>query len=406
MSHVVSLIVSFTHNFGKSTGILSTTELNWIWKQFIVGGKGNEGEKEVSVDKLIDILVKLEFAHRLPISMLNSRTTTNVFDDDSQTTPSEQFVLVPHLLPVQRPSISSVWPRIVVVCDPSESQHCEWGRTFLFPFLPIGFFGKLVTRLLHFPVLTKVFWWQSGLVLKVNNNSNNNNSNNNTISPPVSELSSHSPSPTTIRHSPITMKQEIILVELLERDGTKKSLVIRMRTNNKTVDDKTIDVESIKVFSQVIDTVENLLEGFYPKLATKITRLVPCTHCLSQQQQNIPVEIYHFSQEQCVSVLLSGQKYCLCNDIPTRRVPFHELIPDLSLSNICSISMKEITRLKDLGKGGFGVVCMLFFYFFFYLFFLFVVVVFWSLIISIMKIFNFTFWGLLFVCFVITLINH
>ena len=310
--------MSVTHNFGKSTGILSTNELNSIWKQFV--GKGNE----LSIEKLIEVLVKLEFAHKLPTAMMNDSLT------EAATT--EQCVLVPHLLPIHRPYISCVWPR-VIPCG-----LFEWGRTFVFPFLPIGFFGKLIARLLHFPVLTKAFWWQSGLVLKVNN----------TI---VENTSSLLLSKEEKNQSTEQEKTEIILVELIDCDGTKKSLVIRMRTI------KPVGVESVKVFSQVIDTVENLLEGFYPKLATKTTRLVPCTHCLSQQQ-SIPgvFQVYHFSQDKCVSLLLSGNTYCLCNDIPSRPVPFHEMIPDLSLSNICSIDMKEITKLKDLGKGGFGVV--------------------------------------------------
>lgn len=219
---------------------------------------------------------------------------------------------MPHLLPLSRPVLSSVWPINV------PAHSVEWGRTLLLPFLPIGFFGKLATRLLHFPFLHKAEWWQTGILFKV-------------------ELKS--------------VMSELVLIEFVDCGDLNKSLVIRMRTKNKSAD-------IVRAFSQIIDSIGNLLDGFYPKLGASTVRLVPCTHCLLLH--NPVADIFHFSQDKCVSLLLSGEQYAYCNDMPTRPVPLNVLIPDLALETILDINLANITKLSVIGEGGFGVVCCCF----------------------------------------------
>lgn len=282
ISDVVSSIVSFTHSFGKTNGILTFSDLAYVWKPL-----ETQGNNQLSMDRLIDILVKLEFAFKLP---------------------TNQGILVPHLLPVSRPSLSSLWPITL------PTGYLEWGRTLLFPFLPIGFFGKLATRLFHLSSLHKIDWWQNGLLFRIDSKRST---------------------------------EELVLLEFVDTGDTKKSLVIRFRTNIKSPD-------STQAFAKIVDTVDNLLEGFYPKLGSSVVRLVPCTHCLLQQ--NSVVDLFHFSQHKCVSLLVSGEQYAYCNDMTTRPVPLSELVPDLSLDSISSINLADITKLKELGEGGFGMV--------------------------------------------------
>lgn len=262
--------------------MLTFEELQYIWKPIVTQGK-----YQFSVDVLVEVLVKLEFAYRLQ---------------------SLHGILVPHLLPSSRPSLSYIWPCV------APNGFLEWGRTLIFPFLPIGFFGRVATRLLHLPTLQRLELWQSGLLFKVKS---------------VDSIS------------------ELILLEFVESANSKTSLIIRIRTNNKTNN-------STLAFSRVIDSIDNLLEAFFPKLGTVTRRLIPCTHCL--RQEAAITDLYHFSQEKCVAMLLAGEQFVYCNGMATRPIPLLELIPDLSLDSTPWVALSDIVKLKEIGHGAFGVV--------------------------------------------------
>ncbi|KAH3765766.1 leucinerich repeat kinase [Pelomyxa schiedti] len=305
ISDVVSAIVSFSHSFGKSTGILSVDELIHIWKSVTaqenaISAFTRHKVKKGLFDLLVDLLTSLEFAYKLA--------------------PPQQGLLVPSLLPIGRPPSICIWPTQTVA-----NAYRECGRVIVLPFYPIGFFGRLLTRVLHLPALEKIVWWDGGVLLKS------------------------------------TTGDDKVLIELRDMDSITTatstdrnitSLHIKLRTLAST---PTWTEQSTSILVGITDSVENLIKFFYPKLFALSNWLVPCTHCLKRTQAR-DCDIFYFSQEDCISVLLSGSDILFCNELPTRPVSLHDLLPDFFLTNLETIDISTITKLKELGKGGFGVV--------------------------------------------------
>ncbi len=99
---------------------------------------------------------------------------------------TEELSLVPSLLPEIRPAskLNHVWPPVkgnffsllhiiiyahflnwpsTIIAGEKESQ---FGRHYKFDFIPKGFFGRLMIRLLAFPLQAKIYW-RFGMLAKM-----------------------------------------------------------------------------------------------------------------------------------------------------------------------------------------------------------------------------------------------
>lgn len=70
--------------------------------------------------------------------------------------------LIPSLLPTKRPdaSLMALWP-----ARREDDQISEFGRIYRFSFVPAGFFGRVMVRLLGFKLSQILLYWRNGLLL-------------------------------------------------------------------------------------------------------------------------------------------------------------------------------------------------------------------------------------------------
>lgn len=110
------------------------------------------------------------------------------------------------------------------------------------------------------------------------------------------------------------------------------------------------------LMSELVYLVEMILSNFYSSIMSTMTRVIPCSHCLSNDQFKDDPHI--FSIEEVVSALLNGQKVAYCRDIQSqsRTVRISCLAPDLTLKGVPSIPASRLRMGEELGKGAFGTV--------------------------------------------------
>ena len=110
------------------------------------------------------------------------------------------------------------------------------------------------------------------------------------------------------------------------------------------------------LFRHVIEVVETLLEGYYPRLVETTNRLIPCTHCISKETGT--QQPYLFTYIECVDAVTSGKSYVFCNQIPSysRCVPIQLVAPDLAFSDLPQLADDELKIGDIIGEGSFGTV--------------------------------------------------
>jgi hypothetical protein len=126
----MSAIISVKSQF--KIGKVSISHLELLWKQFPVSLH----------PKLLVLMEKFEVAFRLK------------GDPD--------FIFIPSLLPEEKPvEVTDIWPRF-----PSNQQH-QIGRSWQFPFVPVGFFPRLLSRLVQQFTGKAPILWRNGLTIRV-----------------------------------------------------------------------------------------------------------------------------------------------------------------------------------------------------------------------------------------------
>lgn len=130
LADVMSGVVTFAHSLVKN-GVLMHKDLAQVWSKFPV-------ELHQS---LLELLENFEIAHRLQKA-------------------SPPASLIPCLLSEERPNVTAAgWaPVLPFGCT-------QYGRTYEFAFLPLGFVGRLLTRLLHVPMLEARLMWKHGMLI-------------------------------------------------------------------------------------------------------------------------------------------------------------------------------------------------------------------------------------------------
>lgn len=136
-------------------------------------------------------------------------------------------IIVPSLLPDE--------PDQSQLLEHWESGRSRWslvcGRRYLCKFLPLGFFSRLIVRILHLPKLRPLYYWKNGLILERGNER-----------------------------------------ALIEYDDVEFIVDFTVKTKPEG------DQPSWSLVRQLVENVEALLIGWY-RLRPQV--LVPCSHCLS-----------------------------------------------------------------------------------------------------------------------------
>eukprot|EP01102_Stenamoeba_stenopodia_P016420 TRINITY_DN5740_c0_g2_i2.p1 TRINITY_DN5740_c0_g2~~TRINITY_DN5740_c0_g2_i2.p1 ORF type:complete len:822 (+),score=142.44 TRINITY_DN5740_c0_g2_i2:142-2607(+) len=276
LTKVMNSIVSFSHSFGKKDGLLKPEELLHIWRP-----------PEYPADlhpTLIAMLEKFEVLFRLK-------------RQEGEQAP----YLIPSLLPIPEPEevIRKVWHS----ADPT---YTTLSRQYECEFLPLGFFGRCIVRLIQFT--EPIAYWRSGV------------------------LSSFG-----------RRQQKLIFVRIVNESDSSVKLIIQVKGHNPS-----------NVMHSVLECIDKLIDFWYGNLVSTIVRKTLCPHCV-QQKMNVPTT---FSIKQLYDSLLAGDVSVKCGTIG---LPVTCFIPDLFLANPPLIKYSDIqfeNTKKKLGEGAFSVVTL------------------------------------------------
>ncbi|KAH3744221.1 leucinerich repeat kinase [Pelomyxa schiedti] len=214
-------------------------------------------------------------------------------------TPTGEGYLIPCTLPDTVPDdAESIWPQII----PPGYQEQE--RQLQFPCLPIGLFGRILVRILHWDTIQRKAFW-------------NNN----------------------IRLSITPQKDPRIQSAYIEFDcssGNSTILFLRVRAPQDSKPDLLCDV---------IECVETTIDCFY-------------NHCI-QVSANIPpgkqpIARHRFLRNEIISAVTARTTLiCKVGNVPVR---LDVLAPDILLSKQVIVNREDLEDLSKIAAGGFGVV--------------------------------------------------
>jgi hypothetical protein len=246
-------------------------------------------------------------------------TTTNTDDDDNNTDDSAQVTyrrrntrpasrrpdtpleglresnyLVPSLLSPDRPEaiIAQHWWSV--------AERSERGRVFKFAFMPLGFFERVMVRVLHIPDIELFAMWNTGL--------------------------------------------------LAHHRGENALLTYDPKIYHFSIRVRSLCSDPLQLLSTLVGLVELLLECYYPKLKDSTTRWLNCTHCTMHGIQTP----YQFRFEECVAAITSASPFVYCHGIRTRAVRVDQLAPDIAFSSFPNIDASHLEMHDLLGQGGCG----------------------------------------------------
>ena len=149
--NVMSDVVTLKHRFVKE-GKLSKSDLKNIWGSF----------PPKIHEILIELLQKFEILFKMKIM-------------DPLTEKEKDFLLIPSLLPSDVPqNFNEIWK------EEAKDKKGDWfkneenqldfyfERIYTFKFLPLGFFSKLMVRIISMENVYPLSYFQSGIIIKTN----------------------------------------------------------------------------------------------------------------------------------------------------------------------------------------------------------------------------------------------
>ena len=306
---LISTIITTKENCVHD-GILYHRDLHRIWRAPDFPTKHHEA--------LLELLNKMEIAYTFQdessspaasTSMSTSTSTTtsaaattttiDANDASSASPPSTPSATSPHswipsMLSSRRPPIDGTWISVDDYLRLSGSKQVE--RVYLFDFLPLGFFSRLIVRLLHF---TKpLYYWRSGILL--------------------------------------TRGDESGLVEF---EPHSMELSVKVRGKGAS-----------RLLRVIVDSIDLLIKGWYTISATVS---VPF-NLKGEQYQSMTVDP-RFGLEELEHAAAFGHTHINFKDIP---VAIDSIAPDLVLADLneYKIDHKDLKIGKCVGEGGFGMV--------------------------------------------------
>jgi Leucine-rich repeat (LRR) protein/GTPase SAR1 family protein len=296
LANVMSSVITLKHQFVKD-GLLKHSNLPHIWSHY----------PQENYPLLLKVLQKFEIMFKMPSEN------------------SEEVSLIPSLLPVEQPAgVAEQWP--------SFWPETSLSRVYQFKFLPLGFFSRLMTRALHLPGLTPLFYWSTGVLVQYEN---------------VKAL---------IKYSANNYKLTLIV-----RSATENSSPPLLRLLVENID-TLVQVRSVagvsprrngKLTFYYFSLLRSLSQGWYE---AKVQVSVICSHCLAKK--DLSYDPFQFSLDECSEAVRTGHGVVMCRGIRPVRVDY--IAPDISFQDFPGrkIPYEDIQTSKILGKGAFGTVLL------------------------------------------------
>lgn len=286
LANVMSSVVSFNTNW--KDGIVSTSHLQLAWKKY---------PREIH-SKLVSLLEKFEVGFRLKHK--------------------KDHLFIPNLLPAAIPS-AEVMQQLWI--SPYAGDFHQIGRVYDFPFVPLGFFPRLMTRVIHQfqQELSeeKLTLWRTGLIMQLKDGSS-----------------------------------------LMIRYNTQKYRLKIFAKWAEIPDSHSATAE--RAFTTLVQAIETLLEGYYsPEIQDaerQIRRSIPCSHCMNGTNGKSSVKNVHlFAYEECAKGITAGLTTVVCKP-SDKNIRIDYIAPDVAFAGIPVLQMKDITVEQKIGEGGFGTV--------------------------------------------------
>ena len=272
-------IISFKNNW--KNGIVTQNDLDMIWKKT---------GKEVR-ERLINMFEKFEIIYPLP-SISNQ----------------ENRYIIPSLLPEQQPVEFTKW----WIMLPQKGEY-QIGRIYKMDFVPLGFFARLSSRLVHhFPKAEYLCNWRNGLLFKEDN--------------------------------------QLAFLSFLP-DLYSLSISVRFPSSVVTAN------KHHKIIVEIISAIDVLLENYYSTEVNEVQNTeelqknIPCYLCATTSQ-----ECHLFSYNNISEIATSGVTIIQCPKLHEQGVVLSILSPDICLSGVNVVQQQDLSISKELGRGGFGIV--------------------------------------------------
>lgn len=295
LADVMSSLISFHHAWVKD-GVLPVSAVSNVFGKF---------PPEMH-DSLLTLLENFSIVYRIR-SPLHTGSAGEY----------KEGILVPSMLPenCKDEALEESWPS----APPLTTK--EFRRVYSFPFLPLGFFNRIMVRLLHLPGVVGTLFWQTGVVLHL-------------------EAKEGASPEAMLSFDPVSFQF---------------SMHVRVAENCKE--------GRWQLLQSLVNCVETVLEEL--GLRDVAERVIPCTHCMTLHRSSSPAEgraaearVFMFTYTECADAIMEGKSFVFCNHIcsPTRLVRLDDLAPDISLAGVALVQPESLKLGAVLGKGGFGTV--------------------------------------------------
>ncbi|KAH3745458.1 leucinerich repeat kinase [Pelomyxa schiedti] len=186
----------------------------------------------------------------------------------------------------------------------------EHGRRYQFAFLPVGFFSRLMARMLSIPSVNIVSISKFRLVISQQT------------------------------------KDGIIQEAFATYEEKASRLDFRVKIF-EGVDHSHPLLANNLLLLILLDIVAALLKTFYHRQMgdQQVTQFVPCVHCLMTSPQTPENEVYYFPLDDCILSMKSGTHVMYCRQLalPSKCIRVLHLAPDIAMVGLTSIPANEIS---------------------------------------------------------------
>lgn len=226
-------------------------------------------------------------------------TAANKRSSMTARSPLQDMIVIPSLLPATpaEAHFNELWK------DHSLFESHVSGRRYLFQFLPLGFFSRLIVRTLHMSGLSPQYIWRDGMIIDSDNQR------------------------AMLIHNELDYMLDIIVKTKKEGPNTARRLEERRGSPERRPQQnhaggpatsprnpgqaRRVLTTAFNLLRQLSDCIETLLVSWF-KL--KVIVQVPCHHCLHEKLFIDPdLQTYHFPIEECMLAVREGQNSVTCH---------------------------------------------------------------------------------------------
>jgi hypothetical protein len=108
--------------------------------------------------------------------------------------------------------------------------------------------------------------------------------------------------------------------------------------------------------------IDQVLETYFKSEIEEMRKLIPCPHCVSNSKGELSKrQIYEFTYQDCISAVMSRERFLLCRDISSRKMWIDQIAPDIGFKGIPIVDEhskhhSSVTIESKIGEGGFATV--------------------------------------------------